>query len=340
MPPKKTVLMLSVAIPMGEGDKPPEEFCVLKKGTTQTVAGIYNFTEASAVKCMESQARYGNDYPIDYGHAAHHSMFSPDPAEAGKAAGWFKQEVRDGDLWATGVRWTPRAAKMLQELEYRYFSPVIDHTVDGEVVALQSVALTNLPATYGMEPLMASQTTTPAADEPPKETPPMKSLLIALGLAENATEAEGLAALHKLQGVGTEMLTQTGQKSVPEALGVLRAWKEQSTQVAALTQENADLKKKAASVEMDALLSEAKKAGKLPPALEPELRKMELSQAKAFIAAMPALGVKPAGEPSNGTTTVQLSQEEQKLASLGLASPEQIAKRKAAASGIVVLETK
>lgn len=94
------------------------------------------------------------DLPVDYYHES-------DKA----AAGWFKElELKDsgGSLWAT-VDFTPRAAKMLNDRELRYFSP--DFTFQwkdpetGDVFdnVLFGGGLTNRPFLKDMAPVALSE---------------------------------------------------------------------------------------------------------------------------------------------------------------------------------------
>jgi phage I-like protein len=76
--------------------------------------------------------------------------------------------MRDDGLWAVDVTWTERAAELLRNGEYRYFSPVIfwtdeDHT---DVAALGPVALTNDPAMRGVPALAARRADPHSASEP------------------------------------------------------------------------------------------------------------------------------------------------------------------------------
>lgn len=306
-----------------EGDGPPREFLVCRPGRTSTEHGEYVFDAEAASSVMAAARKYGNDFMVDYGHAAH-APVAADPAEAGKAAGWFRPQVRETaagpELWAVMVPsktrptgWTKRAAALLAEGEYRFTSPVIDVTRDGgRVVRLRSVAITNLPATHEMPPLMASQT--PAA---PPERPTMKTLLSKLGLSENATEAEALVALEAKLSAPTTQLKQlsqvTGKEGV-EMLALVTAWKESAAQVLLLSQELATLKASQAKAELDAVILEGKRAGKVPPAVEPLLRTMPLEQAKAFVAAMPSTlptAARPGVvEPAPAVDVKALTQEE------------------------------
>src|SRR5262249_10505445 len=86
-----------------------------------------------------------------------------DVPKGAPAAGWFVPEVRNGELWATQVRWTPPGASNLKKREYRYISPTFA-APEGRVTRLVSVALTNTPALDNPEPLVA------ASDKPRKDS--------------------------------------------------------------------------------------------------------------------------------------------------------------------------
>ncbi|EAQ4448900.1 hypothetical protein FAN38_10760 [Salmonella enterica] len=86
------------------------------------------------------------DYSFDYEHQALRAAQNGQPAPA---SAWFSTlEWVEGDgLYATDVCWTPAASRMIENLEYRYISPVFSYSsATGEVTGLLNVALTNLPA--------------------------------------------------------------------------------------------------------------------------------------------------------------------------------------------------
>jgi len=93
------------------------------------------------------------------------------------ACGFVRLRLEKDGLWAEVERWIPRAAFLLREKMYRYFSPVIRGLRHGNL-RLTSLALTNRPALDGLEPLVA---TTDAGGE------------------RSATES-GLAPKHKGKG--------------------------------------------------------------------------------------------------------------------------------------------
>lgn len=148
---------LSIAL---AGDDPPSEFRIFAAGANETTKGTFTFDEAAAVSVMAEYARHGIDIPLDYDHAMLGTDRAMDPALAGRAAGWFALEVRNGELWATNVRWTEPAAEALRAKEWRFMSPAFQTDDSGRVTSLLNVAITNLPATRRLEPLMAANVMT------------------------------------------------------------------------------------------------------------------------------------------------------------------------------------
>jgi hypothetical protein len=142
---------LSIAV---AGNEPPSEFRIFKAGENETSKGVFIFDDKAAKAVLATYADQGNELMVDYDHAS--LGFAVDPAHAGKAAGWFNLELRDGELWATNVRWTEPAAQALARAEWRYLSPAFELDEDGRVLSLINVALTNMPATKRMQPLMAA----------------------------------------------------------------------------------------------------------------------------------------------------------------------------------------
>lgn len=144
-------MQLKANIPIGS--EPPTEFRIWGYGEVETVYGVFQFTARSAELCMAHAAEYGNDLFFDYDHAFWAEGGAPDK---GKAAGWFRLELRDDGLWATGITWTPAAAQAIRDKEWRYFSPALDADTTGEITRLWNIALTNLPATHNQTPLVAA----------------------------------------------------------------------------------------------------------------------------------------------------------------------------------------
>lgn len=139
---------LTIPVPGGE---PPREFRIFPFGRVETTKGVFLFDQEAARRVMRAWRDYGNRLSIDYEHQALEPVSNgPVPA-----AGWFDLEAREDGLWAVNVEWTPRAMELLRNREYRYFSPAFYVDEEGRIVELINLALTNLPATKRMEPLVA-----------------------------------------------------------------------------------------------------------------------------------------------------------------------------------------
>lgn len=134
----------------------PREVRIFAKGVTATTKGPILFDDDAARLVMGAFADQGRDaLPFDVGHG----MLSPlSPPDGHKAAGWFKPEVRNGELWASGIEWTEFGANALRRREFRYFSPAVHREPEsGRVRELINIALTNIPATKHQAPLVADQ---------------------------------------------------------------------------------------------------------------------------------------------------------------------------------------
>jgi phage I-like protein len=151
----KTLHLKAVLAELPEGQI-PTEFRIFKAGVNTSLKGDFIFDEESAKSVMEFYASHGTELHLDYEHASAYE--GKDTPKGAPAAGWFVPEVRNGELWATNVRWTPPAAEMLKNREYRYFSPTFEATKDeNRVAVLISVALTNLPALDKLDTLIAAK---------------------------------------------------------------------------------------------------------------------------------------------------------------------------------------
>jgi hypothetical protein len=144
---------LSIAV----GDEPPTEFRIFTADVVDTVKGSFRFDAKAAKLVLDDYVANGVDLMIDYAHASLSAEVAVDPANAGKAAGWFNLEARGGELWAINVRWTPPAAEAMRRKEWRFMSPAFKtDKKSGRITSLLNVALTNTPATRQLTPLVAA----------------------------------------------------------------------------------------------------------------------------------------------------------------------------------------
>ena len=166
-------------------------------------------SEPDAVAAASSAL--GADIVIDYEHQGEFSKFNGKPAPA---AGWIKRVfARRGEVWGE-VEWTARAAEMIKAREYRYISPVFDHTRASRVVKrITGAALVNDPALY-MRAIAR-------ANANQEETMDLAKLRKALNLADDAGDDAILQAAAKaVKAGGVADTALAGLKAVAKAAGL------------------------------------------------------------------------------------------------------------------------
>lgn len=145
---KSKLITMKMVIPEGE---PPSEFLLIPFGMTETTEGPYNLDEAAAKEVIATFKRRSLKLFFDYNHLS----LSPKTPEDGIAAGWFDIEMRTDGIWIIGIKWTEKAYEYLKSREYAYFSPVLKLNKNRYVTRLINVALTNLPATDKLDPIVS-----------------------------------------------------------------------------------------------------------------------------------------------------------------------------------------
>jgi len=141
-----------------DGDKLPTEFRLFTSGVNRTRKGEYLFDDVAAAAVMAAYNEHGADLMIDLEHlsvapeevSGDGRNFDPD------ARGWCKLALRNGELWAVQVTWTPEGAERLRARRQRYVSPAFHTDADRRVASMINVAITALPATDHSPALVAS----------------------------------------------------------------------------------------------------------------------------------------------------------------------------------------
>lgn len=136
------------------GDEPPREFRIFAAGLNTTTKGDFLFDAKAAADVMAAFEKHGADLMIDLEHlslADESVNFDPD------ARGWCRLEVRNGELWAVDISWTPDGEARLREKRQRYVSPVFGFQGDARRISqVLNIAITALPAIDKLEPLVAA----------------------------------------------------------------------------------------------------------------------------------------------------------------------------------------
>lgn len=222
----------------------PSEFRLFQFGDNPTSKGTFKLDADSAAAIMAAYQKHGTELAIDYEHQTFEAANNGKPAPA---AGWFKPEVRADGVYATNVRWTPRAAEMLKGREYRYFSPTF--TVDKQlrVTRILNAALTNLPASQGQQALVAaSQVSTSKL-----HTRTTMNVATLIGLKDESSEDEVSERVISLARVERRLLEVTGKETVADAMSVLIAAKDASVELEAARRQLKEWEDRTAREEME-----------------------------------------------------------------------------------------
>lgn len=170
----------------------------------------------------------------------------------------------------------------------------------------------------------------------------MKTLLRALGLGDNASEAEALAAVKEIQGAHARILALTGKANPAEAEAAVIAWKVGAEKAVDLEKTIVADRKAIADSEAARLIDSATADGRLPPAnrslVESQYQAHGLDALKNTLALLQPV-VKPAAAPdapsdaqkshANKASEVGLTDEDRRVArALGITEAEALANKK------------
>lgn len=244
------ITISSSAIEIADG-KAPEWMLLYKEGINEIDGAAPIIVDRASFNTVIAGLKYkGNDVVIDYEHQTIKGIKAP-------AAGWIKElKYVDGSGIMARVEWTDEASGYVAKREYRYFSPVsYSGKNDKKLVAIHSVALTNVPRTNNLTPIVAKN----ELDILLKQEENMDLALKvreALGLAPESTDDEVLAAITAMKKSQT---TQTAAKTelpaqVLEALN-LKVNDDVSVVVASIHALNQNAKQTVSKAEFDALKS-------------------------------------------------------------------------------------
>jgi hypothetical protein len=156
------MLAAGAALDVGAGDPLPTEFRIFAAGWNETTKGRALFDAEAAASVMAAYTAHGVDLVIDLNHDSLDRNALAMRADASDARGWFKLELRAGELWAVDVRWTPDGERRLREKTQRYISPAFAESKhlgmpdDARPRKLANAALCAAPATHNAPALVAA----------------------------------------------------------------------------------------------------------------------------------------------------------------------------------------
>lgn len=310
--PKRIAALVASLVPGQKAVRllPAGEFRSADGSGRPTDAPAWRIDADSAAALVARHAARQTRRIVDY---EHQTLRAADNGKPAPAAGWIESlEWREGDGLYAVIEWTAAAAAMIAAGEYRYISPVFPYDKTGRVLDIRAAALTNDPGLDGLTDLAALTSLFP----PTQETPDMelKKLLLALGLADDKTEAEALTALAALKAsadsAGAQIAALTAQAAQPDPAKFVPIDTHLQTQnaLAALTSQ-------VEQTERDGLMTAALADGRILPAQDAYWRAQPVAALTAYLAvAQPvaALGGTQTGgkDPSGGKPAGSLTNEQ------------------------------
>ncbi len=189
-----------------------------------------------------------------------------------------------------------------------------------------------------------AEPTSASAVSAERNEPTMKTLLRALGLGDNASEAEALAAVKEIQGAHARILALTGKANPAEAEAAVIAWKVGAEKAVDLEKTIIADRKALADAEAARLIDSATADGRLPPAnrslVESQYQAHGLDALKNTLALLQPV-VKPAVAPeapseaqkanAQKSSADSLTDEDRQVArALGITEAEALANKKKA----------
>lgn len=190
---RRLINVMALAITFS-GDVPPTEFRVFAAGMNTTTKGAFLFDESAATAVMAAYQAHGNDVMLDLEHLSLENPeqsrnFDPD------ARGWAKLELRNGELWAVAVTWTPDGEARLREKRQRFISPAFEFDPETRrITSVLNIAITALPAT-DHTPALVAASALGAEGESPMTPEQFAAIAEALGLGADANVEDVIATI-------------------------------------------------------------------------------------------------------------------------------------------------
>lgn len=296
----------------------PEWYLIFREGeSTLEAAGTYLVDRAAWEAVKAGLDRRGVEIVVDYEHQSLSGGKAP-------AAGWCRDwRYTDGVGIEAKIDWTEEAAGYLATSQYRYFSPVFYvNKRDGRLVGIESLALTNTPKTNHLKPLLAK-----LGAQQQQEEAMLKKLLAKLGLGEDATEEQALAAIDSLGQQTTEAipaevtaaLELDGQADTSTVVASIHALKQAPRGMVARAEFEA-LQQQIAKRDADEAVDAAMRDGKVTPDMKDwatAYAERDLSGFKTYCAKVtPIVPVKPLGDMQRKTDDAEVGEAVLKVAKM------------------------
>ncbi|HFG1699838.1 TPA: phage protease [Vibrio cholerae] len=280
---------------------------LIPAGTFQGIDGrTWNNSNPNAII-----QRFTKKRPFDVEHSTHIKAPNGEPAPA---YGWITSlENRNGEIWGF-VEWNAEGREMIEEKKYAFYSPAFGYDKEtGVIYSIESSGFTNNP-----------NLNVPALNRQEENEMKLSQLIAAaLGLAETATEQDAVIAINSLKSEKDIALNRASNIDLNVAVP------KETYQLALNRAETAEAALKAIQEsEIDALVEDAIKAGKVAPANKEMFLGMcraegGIEQFKKFVETAPAIAN---SDPKKKSAVVnaegELSAEEMALCRATGVTPE------------------
>jgi phage I-like protein len=227
----------------------PAGVSMARDGRGPFITGDINSLQAIIERTLKMAGT--TEVMVDYDHQLHYSAV-PGVGGTALAAGWVKEfQAKPDGIWAR-IEWTEAAAAKIKAREYRYLSPLFTSNEKGQVGQILNIGLVNRPALDRLEAIAAQAKNSQTENNSMN----IKAILKALGLPEDASEADVLAAIEKWKSKASNAMSalslgeDADEEAIKAAVVALSADNEglKTIALAAGLDEKADVKTIAASV--------------------------------------------------------------------------------------------
>lgn len=271
------------------------------------------------------------EIPFDWEHST--ELRAPN-GEKAPASGWIKelQARENGSIWGR-IEWTSSGRNSISSKEYRFISPVFAYRKsDGSISHLTSAALTNNPNLQLMA-LNRVGSLKPGSIHQENEPMLAKAIRDALGLSETASENDAATAINSLKGdletARNHAATPPLEKFVPRG-----DYDTAMNRAVAAEQSLASIKQATRDAEIETVIGQALKAGKITPSTV-EYHKANCQREggieafKQFASTAPVIADKSGldGKKPDGNETA-MNAEQKKIANMFGNSAEDLAKNR------------
>lgn len=265
-------------------------------GENPTSKGTFIYDQTSASCIQEEDAKWNNDYCLDY----EHQQVQPGLKGPIIAAGWFRLAFKPDGLYAVNVRYTEEAKSLILSKSYRYTSPTFTTDQNGVITSLFNVSLVNIPATDNQVALIAASKQKTGANpnmmsiELPDE---VVSAIVAIGVADtdvpkwildvvNAELTEEQVEPTPPTPPATEVASSDVVKtSKVEYLTLLAA----KDRVESLSAELTELRSKMEAKDRAEVMGRLKANGKITPSMTTFITTLSTAQLQEFEKSVPTI---------------------------------------------------